>query len=156
MNTGPAAPTFVIHGRVLNPRGCFKTLLAVLWCLALFSGVVDLARAVPAYTALASGNQGFDVFADGVLVAPIRLAANGVILADTVTTNVDGLTLSGLHCSDPLAVAFAAGDSVTLHLPPAPNTNGLGPTVEFKFTLVSFNTNRWLALFPEGPAPFHF
>ena len=23
-------------------------------------------------------------------------------------------------------------------------------------TIVSFNTNRWLALFPGGPAPFHF
>lgn len=156
MNTGPAASTFFIRPRVSDPRALFKALLAGVLCLALFGGAVDLAHATPAYTALAFGNQGFDVFADGVLVAPIRLAANGVILADTVTTNADGLTLGGLHCSDPLAVAFAAGDSVTLHLPPAPNTNGPGPTVEFRLTLVSFNTNRWLALFPDGPAPFHF
>ena len=89
-------------------------------------------------------------------MAPIRLAAGGAILADTVTTNLDGLTLSGIHARDPLAVAFAANDFVTITLPSAGDTNGSVPVIQFKLTVVSFNTNRWLALFPEGPAPFHF
>ena len=117
------------------------------------------AQAAPVFTVSPSGNQGFDVFADGVLVAPIRLAANGALLANTVTSNSDGLTLTGLRASDSLAVTFAADDFVRIVLPPVPQTNPAAatvPVVQFKITVAGFNTNRWLALFPQGPAPFHF
>lgn len=96
------------------------------------------------------------MFADGTLVAPIRLAAGGALLAGTVTTNSDGLTLSSLRCKDPLAVTFAPNDFVTIHLPPSPNPSNSFPLVQFQLTIASFNTNHWLALFPDGPAPFHF
>ena len=43
--------------------------------------------------------------------------------------------------------------SVTL---PAPGDTNAEPVVQFHLTLGNFNTNRWLALFPGGPAPFHF
>jgi hypothetical protein len=116
-------------------------------------------HATPVFTVRSAGNQGFDVLADGALVAPIRLAANGVIVADTITTNTDGLTLSGLRASDPLAVSFSGGDFVKIVLPAVPQTNPTAatvPLIQFKLTVASFNTNRWLALFPQGPAPFHF
>src|SRR5512141_1118913 len=102
-----------------------------------------------------AGNQGFDVYADGVLVAPIRLAANGAIVADNVVSNATGLLLSGLRATDPLAITFATNDYVSVTLPTPGDTNA-GPVVQFHLTLGNFNTNRWLALFPDGPAPFHF
>ncbi len=119
--------------------------------------VVRLASASPVLTVQPAGSEGFDVYADGVLVAPIRLAANGAILADTVVSNTTGISLSGLHTRDPLAVTFAADDFVSITVP-ATNNEPVGwqPEVRFKLTLTSFDTNRWLALFPDGPAPFHF
>lgn len=132
-------------------------LIGFLWVTLSFLGLTAMVgSAAPVYTLQTVGNLGFDVYADGMLVAPIRLAANGALLADTVVTNNDGLTLTGLHCADPLAVGFGTGDSVTIHLPPEPNTNGLAPRIEFKLSLSNFNSNRWLALFPDGAAPFHF
>jgi hypothetical protein len=101
------------------------------------------------------GNQGFDVFANGLLVAPIRLAGNGAIVADNVVSNASGLVLSSLRTSDPLAITFATNDFVSVTLPALGDTNA-GPLVQFHLTLGNFNTNRWLALFPGGPAPFHF
>jgi hypothetical protein len=56
-----------------------------------------------------AGNQGFDVSIDGVLVAPIRLAANGAIVADNVISNAAGISLSGLRSSDPLCEHHAPG-----------------------------------------------
>ena len=99
--------------------------------------------------------QGFDVYANGVLLAPIRLAAQGAIVANTVVTNANGLRLSGLQTKDPLAVIFSTNDFVSITLPPAGVTNW-EPVVQFQLTLGNFNTNRWLAMFPEGAAPFHF
>jgi hypothetical protein len=106
------------------------------------------------FTTTPAGNQGFDVFADGVLVAPIRLAANGAILADTVVSNANGVVLSNLRAADPLALTFAADDYVSITL--SNSTNKPEPVVQFKLTPLNFNTNRWLALFPDGPTPFHF
>src|SRR5664279_1116402 len=102
-----------------------------------------------------AGNQGFDVYANGVLVAPIRLAVNGAIVADNVVSNASGLLLSGLRTADPLAITFATNDYVSITLP-APGDTNAGPVVQFHLTLGSFNTNRWLALCPGGAAPFHF
>jgi hypothetical protein len=102
-----------------------------------------------------AGNQGFDVYTDGVLVAPIRLAANGAIVADNLVSNAMGLLLSGLRTTDPLAVTFATNDYVSVTLP-APGDTNTEPVVQFHLTLGDFNTNRWLALFPGGAAPFHF
>ncbi len=126
-------------------------------CLSLAVAVES--TAAPVFTVQSAGNLGFDVLADGALVAPIRFAAGGALTATTVITNADGLTFSGLHASDPLAVAFAPDDFVQIILPAAGVTNPAAitvPIVQFKITVVSFNTNRWLALFPDGPAPFHF
>src|ERR1039458_7442488 len=102
-----------------------------------------------------AGNQGFDVYANGVLVAPIRLAANGAIVADNVGSNITGLLLSGLRTTAPLAITFSTNDYVSVTLPASGDTN-LDPVVQFHLTLGNFNTNRWLALFPGGAAPFHF
>ena len=117
------------------------------------------ARGTPVITLQPAANLGFDVYADGVLVAPIRLAANGAIVADVVTTNSSGIRLTSLRARDSQAVVFAADDFVSITLPAANPTNPpvvWEPTVQFKLTIQSFNTNKWLALFPGGPAPFHF
>jgi len=118
--------------------------------------VMMLGRATSAQLVVQpAGNAGFDVYADGVLVAPIRLAANGAIVADTVVSNASGVQLSGLRTSDPLAVSFGSNDFVSITLPDAGDTNA-EPVVQFHLTVSHFNTNRWLAMFPDGPAPFHF
>jgi hypothetical protein len=124
--------------------------------LSLVAAVLD---AAPVVTVAASGHDGFDVFADGVLAAPIRLAANGAIVADQVSTNASGIRLFGLRAKDSLAVTFAGDDFVSITLPTSNPTNpptAWEPVVQFKLTVRAFNTNKWLALFPSGPAPFHF
>jgi hypothetical protein len=108
-----------------------------------------------AFSVQPASNQGFDVFADGVLVAPIRLSANGAIVADQVVTTSTGLHLSSLRAADAQAVVFAADDFVDITIP-ATTTNAPEPIVQFKLTIQSFNTNKWLALFPGSNAPFHF
>jgi len=121
----------------------------------LLAAAIPAGAATPVFTVQPAGNQGFDVSADGVLVAPIRLAANAAIVADQVTTTAQTVRLSSLHARDSLAVSFAADDFVSVTIPPA-GAAVWEPVVQFKLTLRSFNTNRWLALFPGGPAPFHF
>jgi hypothetical protein len=101
-----------------------------------------------------AGGQGLDVYADGVLVAPIRLAANGVIMADNVVSNASGLLLSGLHTTDPLAATFATNEYVNVTLP-APRDTNAEPVVQFHLTLGSFNTNRWLVRALIGLARYH-
>src|ERR1017187_3959567 len=110
-------------------------------------GLLALVQAQGAQiTVQPAGNQGFDVFANGVLVAPIRLAGNGAIVADNVVTNSTGLLFSGLRTSDPLAITFATNAYVSVTLP-APGDTNAGPVVQFHLTLGNFNSNRWLALF---------
>ncbi|HWH69500.1 MAG TPA: hypothetical protein VNT26_08955, partial [Candidatus Sulfotelmatobacter sp.] len=116
-------------------------------------------HAAPVLTVRSAGNQGFDVYADGVLAAPIRLAANGAIVADQVSSTASGIRLSSLRARDSSAVTFAPDDFVSITLASTNAVNGPAvwePTVRFKITLQTFNTNKWLALFPGGPAPFHF
>ena len=129
---------------------------AVGWRAGLMLGFLALVQAPGAQiTVQPAGNQGFDVFANGVLVAPIRLSGNGAIVADNVVSNSTGLLLSGLRTSDPLAITFATNDFVSVALPSPGDTNA-DPVVQFHLTLGNFNTNHWLALFPGGLAPFHF
>src|SRR5436190_15766577 len=137
---------------VIVVRRRSAALLAAFWLAALTSLQV---AAAPAFTVQSASNQGFDVFADGVLVAPIRLAANGAIVANQVMSTSSGVHLSGLRAADSQAVTFAADDFVDISVPTAP-TNAPEPIVQFKFTIQSFNTNKWLALFPGSNAPFHF
>ncbi len=127
---------------------CWGPALACAWA------VILSAEAAPVLTLQAAGNAGFDVLADGVVVAPMRLAANNAILADYVVADADSITLSGLHTSDPQAVVFAADDFISISL--SQSTAAPEPVVQFKLTLTKFDTNRWLALFPGQPAPFHF
>src|SRR5437667_6735519 len=127
--------------------------------LAILMAAVIRVQGAPTFTVQSNGNQGFDVFADGVLVAPVRLAANGAIVADNIETNASGVRLSGLRAKDSQAVSFASDDFVSITLPAGGSTNGpaiLEPTVQFKLTVRTFDTNKWLALFPGEPAPFHF
>ncbi len=63
-------------------------------------------RGAPVFTIQPSGNEGFDVLADGNLIAPIRLAAEGAIQAASVLTNTSGIQLSGLHTIPQLALPF--------------------------------------------------
>src|SRR4051794_17698507 len=49
--------------------------------IAILLAAIIRLEASPAFTVLPSGHEGFDVYADGVLVAPIRLSANGAIVA---------------------------------------------------------------------------
>lgn len=118
-------------------------------------GTCGLQAANPTLTLQPNGNEGFDVYADGVLVAPIRLAANGAIVADRVEASALNVRLSGLRAKDSLAVTFALDDFVSITLA-SPDAAAPEPVVEFKLTLQTFNTNRWLAFFPGAPAPFHF
>jgi hypothetical protein len=127
------------------------------WVGILLAFVVG-SQGAPVFTVRPAGNEGFDVLADGVVIAPVRLSSESAIQADTVFTNAAGLRLSGFHTRDPRAITFAADDFVSITVPA-----GIGnspatwePIVEFKLTLGSFDTNRWLAMFSGGPAPFHF
>jgi hypothetical protein len=110
----------------------------VLWLwLGCLAGFLSLAagalRAAPVITVAPSGHDGFDVYADGVLAAPIRLAANGAIVADTIQTNGSGLRLSGLRAKDSAAVTFAADDFISITVPAADSTNlAWEPVVQFK------------------------
>src|SRR5438552_1060416 len=80
-------------------------------------------QAVPVFTVQPVGHEGFDVYADGVLAAPVRLAAHGAIVADQVETNASGIRLSALRAKDLQAVTFARDDFVSLTLPAAGSTN---------------------------------
>ncbi len=127
-------------------------------CFLILTAAAISTRAA-SFTIQPAGNIGFDVLADGVVIAPIRLAAGNAIQADTMTTTATGLRLSGFHSKDPAAITFAADDFVSIELPAADSTNAATawePVVSFKLTLSTFNTNRWLAMFPDAPAPFHF
>jgi len=127
--------------------------------LGLLFGAMLHANGGPTFTVQPAGNEGFDIMADGTLVAPVRLAAESAIQADNVVSNATGLRLSGLHTMDPLAVTFAADDFVSITLPAPGATNpptAWEPVVQFKLSVLSFDTNRWLAMFPDGAAPFHF
>jgi hypothetical protein len=111
------------------------------------------------FTIAPAGNEGLDVLADGTVIAPIRLSCESALQASSVVTNASGIRLSGLHTKDPQAVIFAADDfvSITLSTPSAGDVPTQSePRVDFKLTITSFDTNRWLAMFPDGPTPFHF
>lgn len=100
--------------------------------------------------------------ADGRLVAPVRWAVNGAILADKVEAIPGGYRFSALRTKDPLAVGFATNDFVSITLPPpgSPDNTNLPPipepVVRFQLDLDRFNSAQWQALFPDGSAPFHF
>ena len=137
----------------------FRRFFSSLSCLGLLIGLLFQANGAPVFTLRVAGNEGFDVLEDGTNIAPIRLAAESAIQADSVATNASGIRLSGLHTRDPLAVAFDSQDFVSISMPEAGVSNApttWEPVVRFKLTVHSFDTNRWLAMFPDGPAPFHF
>ena len=138
--------------------GCRIRGLSFAW-LVLWLNLGWEARCAPVFTLQPVGNEGFNVLADGVLVAPIRLSSASALQADTVVANASGIRLSGLHAKDPLAVTFDPGDFVSISLPASGATSAptaWEPVVQFRLTVGSFDTNRWLAMFPDGPAPFHF
>ena len=110
------------------------------------------------FTLRPAGNEGFDILADSTVVAPVRLCSESAIQADNVETNVTGIRLSGFHTRDPQAATFAPDDFISVTLPPlgGSSSDQWEPVVQFRLTIQSFNTNRWLAMFPDGPAPFHF
>ncbi|HWQ90726.1 MAG TPA: hypothetical protein VN673_03565, partial [Clostridia bacterium] len=137
---------------------CLYRTSAIGRCLASFLLALTLLQvqaATPVIRMQSAVNGGFDVYADDVLVAPIRLAANGAIVASQVAATADSIRLSGLRAKDGAAVTFASDDYVSISLP-APGSAFPEPVVSFKLTIRSFDTNKWLALFPGGPAPFHF
>lgn len=111
--------------------------------------------ATPVYTVQPVDGEGFDVYADGVRVAPVRLANSGAIVAGRVEAIGAGLRLSALRCRDPLAVTFSTNDFVAIDLLTA-GGQPPEPVVRFQLSLLSFNAARWRALFPDGAAPFHF
>jgi hypothetical protein len=121
--------------------------------------IVLKAHAGPVFTIQAAGNEGFNVLADGIVIAPVRLACESAIQASSVVTNASGIRLSGFHTKDPLALIFAPDDFVSVTLP-APGPGDVPtqwePRIDFKLTITAFDTNRWLAMFPDAPAPFHF
>lgn len=157
-------------------------LRSVVWILGVSAGVYQgTMGAAPVLTIRPSGNQGFDVLADGALVAPVRLAAHGALWADRVDATESSIHLSSLRAQDPLAVEFAPDDFVSITLPSVETTtnsarrtgmpalpdagkNPAGliqslaaePVIRFKLSVVRFNTNRWQAMFADGKAPFHF
>jgi len=114
--------------------------------------------ASPVYTVQAVDGEGFDVYADGVRVAPVRLSTGRAILADRVEATGSGLRFAALRCRDPLAAAFSTNDFIAVDLPPPGGGPGIPPepVVRFHLSLVAFNATRWQALFADGAAPFHF
>jgi hypothetical protein len=60
-----------MRGLPAQPEG-FGLWLA---CLVGFLSLATALRATPVFTVAPSGHDGFDVYADGVLAAPMRLAA---------------------------------------------------------------------------------
>jgi hypothetical protein len=117
--------------------------------------LLDMAISLAAatFTFQRAGNEGFDVLADGKLVAPIRLSAEGAILADKVEEIGGGLRLSGLRCPDAEALSFGPDDFVSIE---PPSAEASGPLVRFKLTLARFDAARWQSLFGHVKTPFHF
>ena len=93
-----------------------------------------------------AGDEGFDVLADGRVVAPIRLSVDRAIVAGKVEETDGELRLSQLRCADPEAIRFGPDDFVSI----------AGSTVRFKLTLVQFDAARWQRLFGGAKTPFHF
>src|SRR6266853_1194704 len=117
------------------PDESHRPLSRLLAWLSLLMALVLQVNGSPLFTLRPVGNAGFDVLADGNVIAPIRLAAEGAIQADNVVTNVSGIQLSGIHTKDPLAVTFAPDDFVSVSLPEAGITNAptaWAPVVRFK------------------------
>jgi len=116
-------------------------------------------HAAPVFTVLPAGDEGFDVYADGILAAPIQLAANGAIVADQVETNASGIRLSGLRAKDSQAVTFAADDFVSITLPaptrPTRRSSGNQPYSSNLRYRASTPTNGW-RFFQVAPRRFTF
>jgi hypothetical protein len=121
--------------------------------IPLVLGLATSSLAATSLTLQPVRNLGFDVLANGQVVAPVRLSSGGVIVADKVQTVGGGLRFSGLRCADPLAVSFAADDFVSVTPGPAEAPE---PVVRFKLTLAKFDAARWEGLFGGEKAPFHF
>jgi hypothetical protein len=114
---------------------------------------MESSSAPAAVTFQPAGKIGFDVLADGRVVAPIRLCAGGVIVADEVQAADRGLRFSGLRCVDPEAASFGKDDFVSVAPGPA---DAPEPVVRFKLTLAKFDAARWEKLFDRAKTPFHF
>lgn len=128
----------------------------MVWRLGLVAWLAGQSwAAFAAYSFAPRGQEGFDVLVNGAVVAPIRLAANGALLANEVTTNDTTIRLSGLHTKNTNAVVFASDDYVSLTLPSGGSAPE--PVVRFQLTFQSFHSDEWAGMFPSGqPAPFHF
>ena len=97
---------------------------------------------------------GFDLSAEGKVVAPIRLSSNGLITAGSAAVTSSGtsqtLTISGLRCKPGAGVVFAPSDFVSVTI-----TEGEKyPVVRFQLTLVTFDPVAWKSV--AGNCPFHF
>lgn len=112
----------------------------------------SLLRVVP--VSQGSSVVGFDLWADGKVVAPIRLSSNGLITATNAVVANSGtsqtLTLSALRCKPGAGVTFAPSDYVSVTV-----TEGQKyPVVRFRLTLVKFDAVAWKSV--AGICPFHF
>jgi hypothetical protein len=97
---------------------------------------------------------GFDLWAEGKVVAPIRLSSNGLITASSALVTTSGtsqtLTIGGLRCKPGAGVVFAPSDFVSVTV-----TEGEKyPVVHFQLTLVTFDPGAWKSV--AGNCPFHF
>jgi hypothetical protein len=97
---------------------------------------------------------GFDLWAEGKVVAPIRLSSNGLITASSALVTTSGtsqtLAIGGLRCKPGAGVVFAPSDFVSVTV-----TEGEKyPVVHFQLTLVKFDPVAWKAV--AGNCPFHF
>lgn len=97
---------------------------------------------------------GFDLSAEGKVVAPIRLSSNGLIAASSALVTTSGtsqtLTISGLRCKSGAGVVFAPGDFVSVTIAEGERY----PVVRFQLTLVTFDPVAWKSV--AGNCPFHF
>ena len=134
--------------------------MLVVCLLGFLGGGLSVLAAPPVLSVQPVGQTGFDVFADGQMVAPVRLAAEGAIVASQVEFSNGWVRLSGLRARDPLAVTFGPEDFVSVHLPTAsPGSDPPPvpePVVRFRLSLTGFDAARWKAMFTGGQAPFHF
>ncbi len=94
---------------------------------------------------------GFDVVADGTLVAPVRLSSNELITAARAEQTPDGgLRLSGLRTKAGTGLQLGADDFVQI----APVAGDRWPRVTFSMTVVAFDPTQWER--GAGQFPLHF
>ncbi len=95
---------------------------------------------------------GFNLYAHGRLVAPVRLSSNRIIIAKfcKVERNPARLVFSSLQALPGCGLELGKRDNISVTLVPKIRY----PRLAFHITVRRFNSSKWLAV--VGKSPFHF